>query len=512
MSASQIIGSAIGGALGFLLFLVGIIFLSFWYKKFRFEKKQKFFMRRLKLEHEKKINELKAKNVLYLSKRQSELREKERNLNREYQVKKEKIQKRERDLEEKHTDVQKHEKNLKSAIEKQILINNELNKEREKIIKRLEEIANLTAKEAKEQLFFNVEKKEIKHLNKMVKEIKQKTQNDLKKEVNEILASAVERFTNEFVEEKLTTGILLENKEIKGKIIGKDGRNIKAFETSSGTDLIIEKDNNLIKISSFNPVRREIAVNAMNFLIKDGRIQPQRIEEALKREKENIEKIIQEKGNQIVSELGITNIDPELIYHIGKLKYRTSYGQNVLQHSIEVAKIAGALAKKLQIDDEPAVRAGLLHDIGKSVDYEVGISHVEAGINLAQKYNESPIVINAIHSHHGDIEADNIYSVLIASADTISAARPGARDNVHEDYLKRMEEIEKICNSITGIKKSYAVKSGRIIRVIVDPVKVNDYEAEKIGEKIKTQIKKGIQVPGEVKITVIREKRFETIV
>ncbi len=512
MSTSEIIGAAFGAGIGFLVLFTTIIFLSFLYKKVRFDKKKRNFLRKAKLDLERKTNELKAKNIFYLNQRKSEFKEREKVLLQEQRNKIERLNKESKQLQEKERKLHHQEEILKNTLEKQKLMNANLFQEREKVIKRLEEISDLTAKEAKEQLFLNIEKKELKNLNKMVKEIKHQTQKELKKEVNNILASAIERFTNEYVEEKLTTGILLENKEIKGKIIGKDGRNIKSFETASGTDLIIEKDSNLIKISSFNPVRREVAVNAMNFLIKDGRIQPQRIEETLKKESANIENIIREKGRQIVNELGITNIDNELVYYIGKLKYRTSYGQNVLQHSIEVAKIAGALAKELRLDDELAVRAGLLHDIGKSVDYEVGLSHVDAGLNLAQKYNEAAVVINAIHSHHGDVEPDNIYSVLIASADTISAARPGARDNVHEDYLKRMEGIEKICDSISGIKKSYAVKSGRVIRVIVDPIQVNDYEAEKIGEEIKRQIKKDIQVPGEIKVTVIREKRFETIV
>lgn len=512
MSTSEIIGAAFGAGIGFLVLLTTIIFLSFLYKKFRFDKNKRNFYRKAKLELERKTNELRAKNIFYLNKQKNELKTRERNLRQEQKSKSEAVNKEAERLKEDKKRLNQQEAVLGKILEKQKLVSDELNKEREKVIHRLEEIADLTSKEAREELFLNIEKKELKRLNKTLKEVKQQSQKELKKEVNNILANAIERFTNEFVEEKLTTGILLENKEIKGKIIGKDGRNIKSFENASGTDLIIEKDSNLIKIASFNPVRREVAVNAMNFLIKDGRIQPQRIEETLKKENANLEAIIREKGQQIVNELGITNIDSELVYYIGKLKYRTSYGQNVLQHSIEVAKIAGALAKELRLDDELAIRSGLLHDIGKSVDYEVGLSHVDAGVNLAQKYNESPVVINAIHSHHGDVEPDNIYSVLVTSADTISAARPGARDNVHEDYLKRMEGIEKICDSISGIQKSYAVKSGRVIRVIVDPIQVNDYEAEKIGEEIKRQIKKDIQVPGEIKVTVIREKRFETIV
>ena len=508
---TSIIISIVTGAI-FLVVTIVVILVFFFYKNFVFDRKQKQILHNNRLKASKTLNQLKANNKVVFNNRLKSIAEKEKIRKLAYDNKIGLLKEKERNLNEKNDTLLQWEKKLNGLNEENKIQTAQLNKNREEMISKLEEVANITEKEAKEQLFSNIEKREIKSLNKLTRDIKNRAENNLKQIVSNILANAIERFASEYVEERLTSAILLNNDDIKGKIIGKEGRNIKSFETKSGTDLIIEKDSNVIKVSSFNPIRREIAVQALASLIKDGRIQPQRIEETLKKEGKNIENIIRENGQNTVEKLGITNIDSKLVYHVGMLKYRTSFGQNVLLHSIEVAKIAGALAKELKLDDEIAVRAGLLHDIGKSIDYEVGESHVEAGVRLAQKYNESKIIINAIHSHHGDIPPDNVYSVLISAADTISAARPGARDNVHEDYLKRMETIEKICNSIDGIKKSYAIKSGRVIRVVVDPLTISDYEAENIGKKIKEQVKAEIQIPGEMKIIVIREKRFEDII
>ena len=508
---TSIIISIVTGAI-FLVVTIVVILVFFFYKNFVFDRKQKQILHNNRLKASKTLNQLKANNKVVFNNRLKSIAEKEKIRKLAYDNKIGLLKEKERNLNEKNDTLLQWEKKLNGLNEENKIQTAQLNKNREEMISKLEEVANITEKEAKEQLFSNIEKREIKSLNKLTRDIKNRAESNLKQIVSNILANAIERFASEYVEERLTSAILLNNDDIKGKIIGKEGRNIKSFETKSGTDLIIEKDSNVIKVSSFNPIRREIAVQALASLIKDGRIQPQRIEETLKKEGKNIENIIRENGQNTVEKLGITNIDSKLVYHVGMLKYRTSFGQNVLLHSIEVAKIAGALAKELKLDDEIAVRAGLLHDIGKSIDYEVGESHVEAGVRLAQKYNESKIIINAIHSHHGDVPPDNVYSVLISAADTISAARPGARDNVHEDYLKRMETIEKICNSIDGIKKSYAIKSGRVIRVVVDPLTISDYEAENISKKIKEQVKAEIQIPGEMKIIVIREKRFEDII
>ncbi len=482
------------------------------YKKIKIKQAKEKWQFDARNELSKKINELKAKNQRFLHQERNLLKKHETIQKQTHHKKIQAIIKRENEVQNFSNQLINQETKIKE--EKQLLnsLKIEVENQRQLVIKQLEEISNITEKEAREQLFSNIEKKEKKSLGKLVREIKNKTETNLKEIITNILANSIERFVGDYIEDKLTYGIVLENQEIKGKIIGKEGRNIKAFEKASGTDLLIEKDSNLIKISSFNPIRREIAVQAMKSLIKDGRIQPQRIEETIKKETANIENTIHKKGKEIIDLLGIVNIENGLVYHIGKLKYRTSYGQNALQHCVEVAKIAGAMAKELDLNDEIAVRAGLLHDIGKSNDYEIGESHVETGIKLARKYNESNIVINAIHSHHGDIETNNVYSVLVGCADTISAARPGARDNVHEDFLQRMEKIEAICDSIDGIQKSYAIKSGRVIRIIVDPVKINDYEIRKIHEIITERVKKEIQIPGEIKIIVIRETRFESII
>ncbi|WHP38874.1 MAG: ribonuclease Y [Mollicutes bacterium] len=491
------------------------IFLTVFIDTFLFfltRQKRNKILKGVKKESEFYVNKINAEKNIEFQKRRDKL-EDDMNIQKVINIKTNTF------LKNKENEIEIQERKLKSklinidSIEEKLLFSKKnLEKEQERIIKELEKISGLSKKKAEEELFKNIEKNQIQKIEKLTKDKVNELNQNLQDTVNNIIATAIERYASEFINEKTTTKIDLGDEKLKGKIIGKEGRNIKSFEELSGVDIIIENDSNIIRLSSFNPVRREIAMRALKKLIDDGRIQPQRIEEFLEIEKKNVDLIIAEAGKNTVRELGITDLDPELINQLGKLKFRTSYGQNVLQHSIEVAKISGAMAKELNLNDRIAVRCGLLHDIGKSLDYEIERSHVELGVDLAQKYQESDYVINAIHSHHGDIPANNIYSLLISASDTISASRPGARDNVHEDYLKRLEIIEKVCNQIEGVQKSYAVKSGRVIRVFVDPLVVGDHETNKIAETIQKELRTQLKVPGEVVIKIIREYRIEKII
>lgn len=377
----------------------------------------------------------------------------------------------------------------------------------EAIISNLEKIANFSQDEAKQILFKEVENKYVSEITRTLKNRETELKLKNKEIASNIIATAIEKYSTDIVAEKTTSIVKLPNDEMKGRIIGKEGRNIKTFEQLTGVDIIIDDTPKTISISSFNPIRREIALKALNRLIFDGRIQPSRIEEVVETERNEIDTIILENGKQVVEEVNIFDMDIELIRCLGMLKYRTSYGQNVLLHSIEVAKLAAAMAKELELDPKIALRAGLLHDIGKSIDYDQEGSHVTIGVKLATKYQESPIIINAIHSHHGEIPANNVYSVLVSASDTISAARPGARNNTVDDFVERMTLIETLCYQVEGVKKSYAVQSGRQIRIIVDPIESDDLRTYKIAQEIKEKIAENLNIPGDITITVIREFR-----
>ena len=324
-----------------------------------------------------------------------------------------------------------------------------------------------------------------------------------------MLTSSMQKYAGDVASEQTVTVVTLPNDEMKGRIIGREGRNIRTIEAVTGVDLIIDDTPEAIVLSSFDPLRREIARLTLEDLIKDGRIHPARIEEIYDKVTKDINAQILEYGESALFELGITKMDPELIEILGKLHFRTSFGQNALQHSIEVAHLAGILASEIGENVSLARRAGLLHDIGKSIDHEIEGSHVELGVQLAKKYKENEVVINAIESHHGDKEPTSIISELVAIADTLSASRPGARNDSSENYIKRLQELEGIAKSIDGVDKTFAVQAGRELRVIVQPEKIDDLGSYKVARDIKNRIEQELQYPGTIKVTVIRETRVQ---
>ena len=373
----------------------------------------------------------------------------------------------------------------------------------------LEQLSGLTRDQAKEHLLASVQddiKVEMAH---MIKDMETKAKLDADKKAKDILAGAMQRCAVDHVPETTVSVVALPNDEMKGRIIGREGRNIRTLESLTGIDLIIDDTPEAIVISSFDPLRREIAKISIETLIKDGRIHPTRIEELYDKTVREMKTKILEYGNDALFQLGLNKMDNELIEFIGKLHFRTSYGQNALNHSLEVAHLAGVLASELGENVNLAKRAGLLHDIGKAVDHEIEGSHVEIGIDIAKKFKEPEIVVNSIASHHGDYEASSVISVLIQIADTLSASRPGARSDSLEHYIKRLEQLENIANDIKGIDKSYAVQAGREIRVLVKPEEIDDLEARKVAREIKEKIEKEMQYPGTIKVTVVRETRAQ---
>lgn len=368
----------------------------------------------------------------------------------------------------------------------------------------LQRIAGLTNSEAKEIILENVKKDTIHESAKLIKEAEEKVKSESKKIATEILATTIQRYAADQVAENTVSVVTLPNDEMKGRIIGREGRNIRAFEQLAGVDLIIDDTPEAVVISSFEPVRREIAKIALERLIQDGRINPSRIEETLQKSEEEIEQRMIEDGEISTEAAGVHNLHPQLVKLVGKMKYRTSYGQNIMKHSVEVANIAGMLAEEIGADAQIARRGGLLHDIGKAIDHELEGTHVELGIDVATRYGENKYVVNAIQSHHGEVEPNCIESILVQTADAISAARPGARRESLENYIKRLESLEAIANSYDGIEKSFALQAGRELRIMVKPDKISDDEMIVVAREIAKRVEDELEYPGEIKVNVLR--------
>ncbi len=383
----------------------------------------------------------------------------------------------------------------------------ELNSLIEEERRKLERIAGISAEEAKEILISSMESEARHEASKLIKRIETETREISNRKSQEILALAIKRYASDYVAEESVSVVNLPNDEMKGRIIGREGRNIRALEAATGIDLIIDDTPEAVVLSGFNPIRREVAKVALERLIEDGRIHPARIEEVVERVSREVETDIKESGEQATFDIGLHGIHPELIKLIGRLKYRSSYAQNVLQHSIEVAFLCGIMASELRLDEKKAKRIGLLHDIGKAVDHEVEGAHALIGADLAKKYGESDQVVHAMAAHHEDVQATSVMDVILQAADTLSGARPGARREMFESYVKRLEDMEKVAMSFKGVNKSYAIQAGRELRIIVESDKVDDLESTMICSEVAKKIEKDLTYPGQIKVTVIRETR-----
>ncbi|MDD4564327.1 MAG: ribonuclease Y [Eubacteriales bacterium] len=414
--------------------------------------------------------------------------------------KEEAIDRKTENLEKKEEGIVKKEQAL---IDKKSELDGYVNKQQEE----LERISGYTAEEAKGILLSNVEKEIRIEASIMIKDIESKAKEEAEKKAKEIITGAIQRCAADHVAESTVSVVPLPNDEMKGRIIGREGRNIRAIETLTGVDLIIDDTPEAVILSGFDPVRREIARIALEKLIVDGRIHPARIEEMVEKAEKEVNNTIKEEGEHATFEVGVHNLHPELIKLLGRLKYRTSYGQNVLKHSVEVSYLAGLMAGELGLDIKIAKRAGLLHDIGKAVDHEIEGTHVDIGIDLLRKYKESETVINGMAAHHGDYEPKSMESVLITAADALSAARPGARREALETYIKRLQKLEDIANTTTGVERSYAIQAGREIRIIAKPEEMNDEEIVFLAREISKKIESELEYPGQIKVNVIRETR-----
>ena len=379
-----------------------------------------------------------------------------------------------------------------------------LNEER---VQELERISGLTSEQAKEYLLKTVEEDVKLDTAKLIKEMETKAKEEAGKKAKEYVVTAIQKCAADHVAETTISVVQLPNDEMKGRIIGREGRNIRTLETMTGVDLIIDDTPEAVILSGFDPIRREVARIALEKLIVDGRIHPARIEEMVEKAQKEVETMIREEGEAATLEVGVHGIHPELVRLLGRMKFRTSYGQNALKHSIEVAQITGLLAAEVGVDVRMAKRAGLLHDIGKSVDHEMEGSHIQIGVDLCRKYKESPVVINAVESHHGDVEPQSLIACVVQAADTISAARPGARRETIETYTNRLKQLEEITNQFKGVDKSFAIQAGREIRVMVVPDQVSDADMVLLARDISKQIESELEYPGQIKVNVIRESR-----
>ena len=470
-------------------------------KQYKEEAKKEIF--ELKSESEKELKEKKIE----IANQENRLNQREQNIDRRDNA----LLAKENALEEKQTlllnkqtqleeEHRKKEEEIKDKFE-------ELKKRNQEIDEELSRVSHLSTEDARNEILRRVEDKMTQEVTQYMKQREEEAKEMAEDVAKNILGLAIDKYSQEVISERTVSTVSLPSDEMKGRIIGREGRNIRTLEQLTGVDIIIDDTPEVITVSCFDPIRRETARLALEYLIKDGRIQPGRIEEVVEKAKNDVQKSVHEAGINAAFKLGLPRINKELLDLVGRLKYRTSYGQNVLDHSIQVAYLAGIMASELGLDVNVAKRAGLLHDIGKAVVFEIEGSHVEIGVRIAKKHGEDDVVINSIESHHGDVEAKYVISHLVSAADTLSAARPGARSETLENYIKRIEDLEKICKSYDGVQSSFAMQSGREVRVLVVPEKITDNDAYKLARDIKDRIEKEMTYPGQIKVSVVREVR-----
>lgn len=453
----------------------------------------------------KKEKLLEAKEEIHRLRTEGERENKERR--NEVQKYEKRVLQKEETLDRKMQSLEQKEVNLTRKVEDVKKKEVEVDQIREQQVQKLESISGFTTEEAKEIILSNAERDVRREMSLMIKEKEYKAKEEAEKRAREIIGYAIQKCSADHVAETTVSVVNLPNDEMKGRIIGREGRNIRALETLTGIDLIIDDTPEAVILSGFDPLRREVARIALENLISDGRIHPARIEEMVEKGKKEVQSIIKEAGEQAMFDTGVHGLHPELVKLLGRLKYRTSYGQNVLKHSIEVSILAGIMAEEIGADPKLAKRAGLVHDIGKAVDHEIEGTHIEIGMDLLKKYKESKEVIHAMSTHHGDYEPQTVEAVLVTAADAVSAARPGARRETLESYIKRLEKLEEITNSYEGVEKSFAIQAGREVRIMVKPEEVSDEEMHLLARDMTKRIEEDLDYPGQIKVSIIRETR-----
>ena len=460
---------------------------------------------KVEAENMKKEEIFKAKEEIMNSRKELDQEIKERRS--EVQKQESRMIQKEENLDRRSENLEKKEKDLENEYQSLENQKEEVNKVYEKQVEELQRIASLSKDEAREYLLNEMDKEITTEKAKIIRELNQKAKEEANKNAKEIISYAVQKCAADHTSETTVSIVSLPSDEMKGRIIGREGRNIKALETLTGIDLIIDDTPEAVILSGFDPLRREVARIALEKLIDDGRIHPAKIEEMVEKAKEELNTIIKEEGERAALETGVNNLHPDIIRLLGKLKYRTSYGQNVLSHSIEVSNLARIMAEELGLDAKRARRAGLLHDIGKALDHDMEGTHVQIGVDILKKYKENPLIINAVEAHHGDVEPQTLEAVLVQAADAISASRPGARRETLEAYIKRLENLESIADSFDGVEKSFAIQAGREVRIIVKPDKITDDQMTVLARDVSKRIEDEMDYPGQIKVNIIREKR-----
>ena len=460
---------------------------------------------KIEAENLKKEEILKAKEEIMSNRKELDQEIKERRS--EVQKQESRMIQKEENLDKRSENLEKKEKNLEREYKSLEDQKSEVNEIYDKQVQELQRIASLSKDEAKQYLLAEMDREITTEKAKIIRDLNQRAKEEALKNAKEIITYAVQKCAADHTSETTVSIVNLPSDDMKGRIIGREGRNIKALETLTGIDLIIDDTPEAVILSGFDPLRREVARIALEKLIDDGRIHPAKIEEMVEKAKEELNSIIKEEGERAALETGVNNLHPDLIKLLGKLKYRTSYGQNVLSHSIEVSNLARIMAEELGLDAKRARRAGLLHDIGKALDHDMEGTHVQIGVDILKKYKENPLIINAVEAHHEDVEPQTMEAVLIQAADAISASRPGARRETLEAYIKRLENLEAIADSFDGVEKSFAIQAGREVRIIVKPERISDDQMTVLARDVSKKIEEEMDYPGQIKVNIIREKR-----